>query len=174
MMFPSHLLATLLVAFAWDRVRPLGPRGWLLALAFGVAIDLDHLLQVPRYLAATGFSGLSAASALEYGAGWQGLMHSPWALPVVAAACLLARSPVPLAFWSLHMVQDFVIATRYVRFGSATEWLVVLALAGVVAALFALDHRAATGAGARRPFHAHVGERIGLAAAWTRLAALVR
>ena len=160
MMFPSHLLGTLLVAglvsLLW---RPLAPRHWLLALGFGVVIDLDHLLQVPAYVAAHGLDGLTPATMLAWGGAWQGFMHTPWALALVAPAMLLFRSLAPLAFWGLHMFQDFVVARHLVPFGSALEWGVVAALAAAVAAVFWLEHRRH---GAERPLARHVGATLGI------------
>ena len=62
MMFQSHLLATLLGCALVGLVRPMDARAWTLALLFGVAIDLDHLLQIPTYAATHG--GLSSLADL--------------------------------------------------------------------------------------------------------------
>lgn len=153
MMLPSHLLATLLACALLAHVRPLAPRDWLLALAFGVAIDLDHLLQLPAYVAAHGFEGLTPASMLRWGGAWQGLMHTPWALLLVVGACFAAWSWVPLAFWGLHMFQDFVVARHLVPFGSGLEWAIVGVLFAALVALLVHDHRA-HGAGAGLREHA--------------------
>lgn len=141
MMLPSHLLATLLACLLVSIVRPVAPREWLLALAFGVVIDLDHLVQLPRYVASQGTAALSPAAMLHWGAEWQGFMHTPWALAIVIPAALLFGSWFPVAFWGLHMVQDFVIAKHLVRFGSPLEWAIVAALLVAVSFLFARDHR---------------------------------
>lgn len=141
MMLPSHLLATILLCGLVSLVRPLDPRGWMLALAFGVVIDLDHLLQMPAYVVANGFQGLTPAAMLHGGSAWQGVMHTPWALLVVVPAALWFGSWIPPAFWALHMVQDFVVARHYVVFGSATEWAIVAALLAAVVGVLALHHR---------------------------------
>lgn len=142
MMLPSHLLATLLVCAGISLFFPLAPKHWLLALVFGVLIDLDHLLQLPGYVAANGLAALTPGEILRWGAQWQGFMHTPWALLLVIPACVVFASWLPAVAWALHMVQDFVIATRYVVFGSAMEWAIVGALAGLLAAFVAWDHRA--------------------------------
>ncbi|HEX2023033.1 MAG TPA: helix-turn-helix domain-containing protein [Candidatus Thermoplasmatota archaeon] len=135
MMFPSHLLATLLIGLLVSRVRPFDARDWALAVGFGVVIDLDHLLQIPAYVATHGLAALRPAEMMAWGAGWQGFMHTPWALLVVAAATLAFWTWIPFAFWSLHMFQDFVVARHWVRYGSPTEVAITVALATVVAAL---------------------------------------
>lgn len=143
MMAPSHLLATLILGFLLAKVVPWDARAWLLALAFGVAIDLDHLLELPRYLAAEvpakGWAALAPSALLAHGAAWQGVFHQPLGAVLVLAASLAFRSPVPLVFWGLHMVLDFVVARHYVRFGGPVEWGLVAAGA-VALALLALGH----------------------------------
>lgn len=160
MMFPSHLLGTILLALMLSRIRPFEPKDWLLAAAFGVLIDLDHLLQFPGYLLAHGLQGLDPQAMLQHGAAWQGFMHRWWAGFIVLAACVAFRSYVPAAFWLLHMFQDFVIATRYVRFGSPTEWAIVGALFAVVLLLLAWEHR---GVAQRPAFGRFAVARLGLA-----------
>lgn len=163
MMFPSHLLATILVAFLLSKVRPFEAKDWALALAFGVVIDLDHLLQIPRYAAAHGgvASLARVGDVLRWGGDWQGFMHGPWALAVVAVACVGFASWVPALFWGLHMFQDFVVARHLVAFGGPVEWIVIAALAGMVLALLAWDHRLHA---ERVAFPGYVRERVALGA----------
>jgi hypothetical protein len=138
MMVQSHLLATLLLGLvAGLRSR----RDWALAVGFGVAMDLDHLLQVPAYVATHRAAALDVGAAVRWGHEWQGFMHTPWALALVLPATLLWRSWIPLAFWALHLVLDFVVATRLVVFGSWQEYAVDAALVGALAAVVALRHR---------------------------------
>lgn len=141
-MLPSHLLATLLLGLLAGRLwRPFTRTQWLLAVGFGVAIDVDHLLQMPAYLAMHGTAALTPEQMLHWGAAWQGVMHTPWALLFAVPLALVYRSVVPLAFWGLHMVQDFVVARHYVPWGGAMEWAIVAALLAAVGALVWLDHR---------------------------------
>lgn len=148
MMLPSHLLATVLLALLLARRRPFRAKDWLLALGFGVAIDLDHLLQIPAYVMAHGAAALTPGEMMRWGGAWQGFLHTPWALLPVLGAAAWFRSWWPPVFWGLHMVQDFVVARHYVHFGGPVEWLVVALLAGAVG--LALHHGRA---GA--PFWAH-------------------
>lgn len=134
MMLPSHLLAAALLALLASRAwRPWTRTQWGLALGFGVVIDLDHALQLPAYLATMGTGALAPGTMLEWGGAWQGFLHTPWALLLVVPFMLMHRSVIPLAFWGLHMVQDFVIARHVVVWGSPTEWVIVAALAAALA-----------------------------------------
>lgn len=143
MMFPSHLLATLLAGLLLAKVRPWDAKAWALAVGFGVVIDLDHLLQIPRYAATHGgvASLAEVGEVMRWGADWQGFMHTPWAALVVLGACVVFASWAPAAFWGLHMFQDFVVAKHFVTFGGALEWAIVAALAALVLAVLAWDHR---------------------------------
>lgn len=161
-MLPSHLLATLLACALLALARPVAPKEWLLALLFGVAIDLDHLLQLPTYVATHGLADLRPAAILSWGSDWQGFLHTPWALMLVLPACFVFASWFPLAFWGLHMFQDFVIARHFVVFGSALEWMIVGALLASLAFLVVRDHRA-HGTGGLRD---HVLARVAMV--WSR------
>jgi hypothetical protein len=141
MMFPSHLLAALILGLLISRRRAFSRRDWALALGFGVVIDLDHLLQFPRYLMTHGVAALQPTTMAHWGHEWQGFMHTPWALVLVLPATVYWRTWIPAVFWGLHMFQDFIVATRLVVFGSAQEWVVVAALAAIVAALLWADRR---------------------------------
>ena len=137
MMIQSHVLAAVLLGLIISRWRAFAPRDWALALGFSVAIDLDHALQFPTYLATHGTAGLTPTTMLHWGHAWQGLMHTPWALVLVIPFALYYRSTLPFVFWGLHMVQDYVIATRFVVWGSTLEWVIDAALLLPVVTMFA-------------------------------------
>lgn len=138
MMMPSHLLGALVLALLWGLVRgrSFGRAEWLLALGFGVVMDLDHFLAAPAYFLAHGAAGLAPATFFAHGAAWQGFMHTPWALALVVPAVVWWRSIIPAAFWGLHMFQDFVVASHWVVWGSPMEFAIVLALTLVAAGLW--------------------------------------
>lgn len=163
MMFPSHLLATLLGCALLALARPVAPKEWLLAIAFGVVIDLDHLLQLPQYVATHAWSDMTPADIARWGSEWQGFMHTPWALALVVPATFVFASWMPLAAWGLHMVLDFVVARHYVVFGSATEWAIIGTMLLALATLLVRDHRLhGAGAGLRE----HALARVAMV--WTR------
>lgn len=163
MMFPSHLLATLLGCALLSLARPLEPRDWLLALLFGVAIDLDHLLQIPRYIATHGWTQLDPRTISHWGADWQGFMHTPWALLILLPATLYFWSWIPLAAWTLHMILDFIVAKHYVHFGGPLEYAIMATMTAALIALALRDHRLH---GAERALREHVLSRVAMI--WTR------
>jgi len=155
LLFSVAFIALVVLFRRKHMARPqLSARDWALALGFSVAIDLDHLIQIPAYLATHGgMGGLQAATMTHWGHDWQGFMHTQWALALVIPAVIIWRSWIPAAFWTLHMVQDFVVAARYVVFGSPEEFAIMGALAVLVGVLLWVDHRR-RGAGAT--FRTHV------------------
>lgn len=164
MMLPSHLGAALLLGLALSRFIPSwGGKEWILALGFGVVIDLDHLLNLPRFMLANPEKAFDVQAMVTWGAHWQGFMHTPWALLVVAGAAVLFRSWVPAVFWGLHMFQDFVVATRWVVFGSPTEWAIVGALYAALALLLLGDYLV-TGRGTGFPGYVKERALLGLVA----------
>lgn len=144
MMFPSHLLATLLLGAALHRVRPMRPRDWQLAITFGVLMDLDHAARFPAFVAAEGWRAvLDPWHMLQWGNEWRGVMHEPMIGGAVAVgAAVVFRSAAPVAFWGLHMVQDFVVARHYVAFGSVEEWAIIGLLLTAALAVFLSEDRA--------------------------------
>lgn len=143
MMVQSHVLGALLVGLVLARFARFGRREWALAFGFSVVIDLDHLLQVPAYVAThppQSLADLAPAKVMAWGADWQGFMHTWWGLGLVIPFVLAYRSWVPAVFWGLHMFQDFVIARNYVRFGGPTEFALDLALVAACAGIFWVDH----------------------------------
>lgn len=159
MMVQSHFLAAVLLGLIISRWRAFTPRDWALALGFSVAIDLDHVLQFPAYLATHGTAGLTPATMLHWGHAWQGIMHSPWALVLVVPITVYYKSALPVVFWGLHMVQDYVVAARFVVWGSTTEWVIDAALLALVVAAFVWEHRAAP---RHVRWHRHVAATFGL------------
>ena len=160
MMLSTSLLATLIVGLLWSQWRRFDRRDWALAIGFAVLVDLDHLTQLPGYLATHGgVSGFHAATMLHWGMAWQGALHTWWALLLVIPASFIFRSTLPAVFWLLHMLLDFVVATRFVVWGSATEWILDAVLVVGVLALLRVDHiRRGNGTA----FRIHVARALGL------------
>jgi len=142
MMLPTHLAATLVGCLLLARWRGLDREGWTLALLFGVAIDVDHLLEVPAYLAAAwparGLAAFSPGALAGHGAGWHSIFHAPAFGLVVAAVAIGLRTAVPLAAWALHQTMDWAVGAG-VGFATPAEFALLAALLAALAFL-ARDH----------------------------------
>ncbi|HIH01029.1 TPA: hypothetical protein HA259_02940 [Thermoplasmata archaeon] len=77
------------------------------ALLFGVFIDFDHLLAVPRYLADSGMSSMMTFGFEDpSGLPWKSLLHRPIGAFVVLPIAIGWRFLVPAAFWGIHILLD--------------------------------------------------------------------
>ena len=96
----SHILATTL------GVQALGLRGReaVLAYAFGVAVDIDHLIKAPYYLRAVGMRN-------ERGYYWRSSLQEPVAFLWIVPLCLYLGTAVPALFFGIHLCMDY--AVRY-------------------------------------------------------------
>lgn len=96
----SHLLATTL------GVQALGLRGReaVLAYAFGVAVDIDHVIKAPFYLRTVGMRN-------EKGYYWRSSLQEPVAFLWIVPLCLFLGTAVPALFFGIHLAMDY--AVRY-------------------------------------------------------------
>lgn len=138
MLMPTHLLITCMLgqALGFSTFYE-----WGLALIFGVAIDLDHLIPLwklkyftPQY----GFTGKETPVILH------SVLNEPTGILLIAPLSFILGTSIPLFFWVLHIFLDLLVIferrpfwpfskkiLRYGLFpaGSTTEW--ILSLAGL-------------------------------------------
>lgn len=139
-MLPTHLAASLVLGLLLARTVGMDARAWMLALLFGVAIDVDHLFEVPAYLAVAVpekglLAAVSPAALLAHGGGWTSFFHEPPGAAVAASVALAFGTAVPAAFWLLHVGLDRLVARDVVPFAGPLEWALLVALAAVAHAL---------------------------------------
>jgi hypothetical protein len=94
----THALATTV------GVKLLGLHGrdvWL-AYAFGVGVDVDHLIKAPFYLKAIGIRD-------ERGYYWRSSLQEPVALLWIVPLCLLLGTAVPALFFLVHVAMDYSV-----------------------------------------------------------------
>jgi hypothetical protein len=105
MLTTTHILAVVLIGLFLNLNRD----EWFVAMTFGVAIDLDHVLAAPRYISDNGLAAILRPS-WDDGSGlpWRSLMHYPVAAFVVAPLSIGWRYFVPLLFWSTHLGIDYI------------------------------------------------------------------
>ena len=98
----THILATT----AGIQLLNLDEKGIILALIFGVAIDLDHVLKVPSYLKENKFK-------YKRHFPWRTFLQEPisflWIIPI----CLILGTIIPIIFFSLHLLLDY--CTNYAK-----------------------------------------------------------
>ena len=101
----THIAVTLLLIL----IMKLDRNESLVALLFGVFIDLDHLLAVPDFIMKEGIKNITNVdSMLAADVHWKSAMHSPVAIMIVAPASVAFRMAIPMVFWSVHIAMDFV------------------------------------------------------------------
>ena len=77
------------------------------ALLFGVFIDLDHLLAVPRYLADNGISSMLTFDFEDpEGLPWKSLLHRPVGAFIILPMAVGWRFFIPATFWGIHILLD--------------------------------------------------------------------
>ncbi|MGQ9586759.1 MAG: hypothetical protein ACUVT7_00010 [Thermoplasmata archaeon] len=130
MLAVTHLIVSLLLIqlFLLDR------NDAFVALLFGVFIDVDHILGLKDYVQANGFSAVLDFDSLSHAEGhWKSLMHSPTAVAIVAPLALASRLAIPLVFWGVHILMDYVEDSFLGVFSAAeATFLVIVTLTLVV------------------------------------------
>ena len=94
----THFLATTL------GVQALGLEGRdkVLAYAFGMGVDIDHVVKAPFYLRAVGLRD-------KRGYYWRSSLQEPVALLWIVPVCVFLGSVVPLLFFAIHVAMDYSV-----------------------------------------------------------------
>lgn len=128
MLTTTHLLAVVLIGLFLNLNRD----EWFVALTFGVAIDLDHVIAAPRYISANGLGAILRPS-WDDGSGlpWRSLMHYPVAAFVVAPISVGWRYFVPLLFWSSHLGIDYLQSETLAYSAPVETAFIIACVAGI-------------------------------------------
>ena len=94
----AHFLVTLVFA----KVFNLTEYEFLLALLFGVLIDLDHLVKLPLYLKQNGLA------VVRYW-NWRTSLQEPVSLLWIVPVSLFLQSWVPVFFFLTHVALDYLM-----------------------------------------------------------------
>ncbi len=106
------------------------------ALTFGVFIDIDHLFGLRDYVGDHGVgSVLDVDSLMEADGQWKSMLHTPTAVMIVGPVATASRLALPLIFWGVHIMMDYVEDTFL---GVFSVWEMVL-LCGASTALMWLS-----------------------------------
>jgi hypothetical protein len=98
MTIATHFLATTL------GVQTLGLAGQdrVLAYAFGMAVDIDHVVKAPFYLRAVGLRD-------KRGYYWRSSLQEPVALLWIVPLCCFLGTIVPIIFFTMHVAMDYSV-----------------------------------------------------------------
>lgn len=94
----THVLATTLGV----EVFKLHGRNAVLAYAFGVGVDIDHLIKAPFYLRLVGLQRKK-----EYY--WRSSLQEPVALLWIIPLALFLQTWVPVVFFMIHVAMDYLV-----------------------------------------------------------------
>src|SRR5437667_12471258 len=101
----THFLATTLGVQAMG----LEGRDRVLAYAFGMGVDIDHVVKAPFYLRAVGLRD-------KRGYYWRSSLQEPVALLWIVPLCVFLGSVVPLLFFAIHVAMDYSVSFEKMPF----------------------------------------------------------
>jgi hypothetical protein len=108
----THVAATAL------GVKLLGLHGrdaWL-AYAFGVGVDIDHLIKMPYYLRRVGMRD-------RRGYYWRSSLQEPVALLWILPLCGLLGTAVPALFFTMHVALDYTVRYEKMPWYPYSAWV---------------------------------------------------
>jgi len=154
MLTTTHLAAVLLLGLLLNLDR----NEWFAALAFGVALDVDHLFAAPGYVERNGFAAILKPS-WDDGSGipWRSVLHYPMGAFLVIPLSVGWRLLLPLLFWLTHLAIDYVQSVT-LAYSAVVESAF---LASVCLGIFAFSYQAWAAASSDhglRPFLRYVKE----------------
>jgi len=108
----THILATTLGVQAME----LHGRDAALAYAFGVGVDVDHVVKAPFYLRAVGLRD-------KRGYYWRSSLQEPVALLWIVPLCIFFGSVVPLVFFAIHIAMDYSVRFEKMPLYPYSPWV---------------------------------------------------
>jgi hypothetical protein len=108
----THFLATTLGVQAMG----LEGRDKVLAYAFGMGVDIDHVVKAPYYLRAVGLRD-------KRGYYWRSSLQEPVALLWIVPLCVFLGSVVPLLFFAIHVAMDYSVRFEKMPLYPYSTWV---------------------------------------------------
>ncbi len=103
------------------------------AMLFGVFIDVDHLFGLVKYTESNGIHAVfDLHKMMTPGGQWKSLLHAPIAAAVVMPLSTAFRLAVPLLFWGVHLLMDYVEQAYLGNFSGVEAGLLIFAGLGLV------------------------------------------
>lgn len=88
-----------------------------LAYAFGVAIDIDHLIKLPFYLKAVGLK------EKKLGYYWRSSLQEPVGLLWIVPLCFFLNTYVPALFYVMHLCLDYSVRFEKLPLYPYSKWV---------------------------------------------------
>jgi hypothetical protein len=88
-----------------------------LAFAFGVAIDIDHVVKAPFYLK---FAGLKEKKMGYY---WRSSLQEPVGFLWIIPLSLYLGTFVPVLFYAMHLAMDYSVSFEKMPFYPYSNWV---------------------------------------------------
>jgi len=108
----THILATTLGVQAME----LHGRDAALAYAFGVGVDVDHVVKAPFYLRAVGLRD-------KRGYYWRSSLQEPVALLWIVPLSIFLGTVVPLVFFAIHIAMDYSVRFEKMPLYPYSPWV---------------------------------------------------
>jgi len=108
----THILATTAVVQAMG----LTGREAVLAYAFGVAVDVDHVVKAPYYLKAIGLKD-------KRGYYWRSSLQEPVAFLWVIPLAIALGTAVPVLFLAIHLAMDYSVRYEKMPLYPYSPWV---------------------------------------------------
>ena len=88
-----------------------------LAYAFGVAIDIDHVLKLPYYLKAVGLE------EKQLGYYWRSSLQEPVGFFWIVPLCFFLGTYIPALFYFLHLCLDYSVRFEKMPLYPYSKWV---------------------------------------------------
>jgi len=125
----THIIVTLFLI----QVLTLDRNDAFVALLFGVFIDLDHLFGLVKYTHLNGVASIfDFHSLMNPGGQWKSMLHLPIAAAIVTPLSFAFRLGIPLLFWGVHLLMDFVEQNYLGNFSGVEAGLLLFSGLGLV------------------------------------------
>ena len=108
----THILATTLGVQAME----LHGRDAALAYAFGVGVDVDHVVKAPFYLRVVGLRD-------KRGYYWRSSLQEPVALLWIVPLSVFLGTVVPLVFFAIHIAMDYSVRFEKMPLYPYSPWV---------------------------------------------------
>ena len=109
----THILAT---TAGVEALGLTGPERWL-AYAFGVAIDIDHVVKLPFYLK------FAKGKGKQMGYYWRSSLQEPAGFLWIIPLSIYLGTFVPVLFYAIHLAMDYSVSFEKMPLYPYSTWV---------------------------------------------------